>query len=54
MVSIDWAEAGKRVKQALGLSHAPIAITFSQEAPAGVHSMKDKCLSRARMDAREK
>jgi len=36
MVSIDWAEAGKRVKQALGLSHAPIAITFSQEAPADV------------------
>lgn len=36
MVSVDWKEAGKRVKQALGLSHAPIAITFSQEAPAGV------------------
>jgi uncharacterized protein (DUF169 family) len=36
MVSIDWGQAGKRLKQALGLSHAPIAITFAQEAPKGV------------------
>ena len=36
MVSVHWEEAGNRVKQALGLSHAPIAITFSQEAPSGI------------------
>ncbi len=55
MLSIDWKEAGKRLKQALGLSHAPIAITFSQEAPAGAsYSMTERCLSRAKMDAQEK
>jgi len=36
MLPVDWEEVGRRVKQALGLSHAPIAITFSQETPAGV------------------
>jgi len=36
MLSVNWEQAGKRLKQALGLSHAPIGITFSQEAPAGV------------------
>jgi uncharacterized protein (DUF169 family) len=36
MLSVNWEQAGKRLKQALGLSHAPIAITFSQEAPAEV------------------
>ncbi|MDH5776106.1 MAG: DUF169 domain-containing protein [Nitrospirota bacterium] len=36
MVSVDWKQAGKRLKQALGLSHIPTAITFSQEAPEGV------------------
>jgi len=32
----NWEELANRFKHALGLSHAPIAITFSQEAPAGV------------------
>jgi uncharacterized protein (DUF169 family) len=36
MVSVDWEQVGKRLKQALGLSHIPIAITFSHEAPEGV------------------
>jgi len=32
----NWEELANRFQQTLGLSHAPIAITFSQEAPAGV------------------
>jgi len=36
MLSVNWEQAGKRLKQTLGLSHAPIAITFSQEAPASI------------------
>jgi uncharacterized protein (DUF169 family) len=36
MLSVDWEQTGKRLKHALGLSHAPIAITFSQEAPSGI------------------
>ncbi len=36
MVSVNWEQAGKQLKQTLGLSHTPIAITFSQEAPTGV------------------
>ena len=36
MLTHNWEELANRFKHALGLSHAPIAITFSQEAPAGV------------------
>ena len=36
MLTHNWEELANRFKLALGLSHAPIAITFSQEAPAGV------------------
>ena len=36
MVTSKWEELANRLKQALGLSHPPIAITFSQEAPVGV------------------
>lgn len=36
MLTHHWEELANRLKHALGLSHAPIAITFSQEAPAGV------------------
>ncbi len=36
MVTIKWEELANRLKQTLGLSHTPIAITFSQEAPVGV------------------
>ena len=36
MLSDNWEELANRFKQTLGLSHASIAITSSQEAPAGV------------------
>jgi uncharacterized protein (DUF169 family) len=36
MFTNNWEELANRFKQALGLSHAPIGITFSQEALAGV------------------
>ena len=36
MLTHNWEELVNRFKHALGLSHAPIAITLSQEAPAGV------------------
>ena len=36
MLTHNWEELANRFKQTLGLSHAPIAITFSQEALAGV------------------
>ena len=36
MLTHNWEELANRFKRALGLSHVPIAITFSQEAPAGV------------------
>ncbi|GJL64485.1 MAG: hypothetical protein NPIRA04_31390 [Nitrospirales bacterium] len=36
MVTTKWEELANRTKQVLGLSHAPIAITFSQEAPEDV------------------
>ncbi len=36
MFTHNWEELANRFKHALGLSHTPIAITFSQEAPAGV------------------
>ena len=36
MLTHNWEELANRFKHALGLSHAPIAITLSQEAPAGV------------------
>ncbi|MGB0909609.1 MAG: DUF169 domain-containing protein [Nitrospirales bacterium] len=36
MITTKWEELSNRLKQTLGLSHAPIAITFSHEAPEGV------------------
>ena len=36
MLTHNWEELANRFKHALGLSHVTIAISFSQEAPAGV------------------
>ena len=36
MLSVNWEQAGQRLRNGWGLSHEPIAITFSHEAPAGV------------------
>jgi uncharacterized protein (DUF169 family) len=36
MPSKDWAQLSKQLAKVLGLQHAPIAISFSQAAPAGV------------------
>ncbi|MEE8124293.1 MAG: DUF169 domain-containing protein [Nitrospirales bacterium] len=36
MLSVNWEHSGQRLGKGWGLSHAPIAITFSQETPAGV------------------
>lgn len=36
MAGQDWKRMADELKKSLGLKHAPIAITFSQEAPQGV------------------
>ena len=54
MLSVDWEQAGKRLKQALGLSHAPIAITFLRKHRQEFLYMMGRCLLQVQMDAPEK
>ena len=51
MLTHNWEELANRFKHELGLSHAPIAITFSQEAPAGAPFYEGDVPAQAKMDA---